>query len=149
MFEKLDIDGDGFLVIEELKQGLVALKCPLTDFEVKRLFSSSDLDNNGMLDVGEFRQFLDKAFPTKRTGRRRSQLYEIGKLSSSLPVLDKKHQVAAKKRTKTRAEMSDHEKRQLELKTRAEVPVVRVEGVTTGTGWLAQLTRRARGATTR
>ncbi|KAG2425938.1 hypothetical protein HXX76_013311 [Chlamydomonas incerta] len=61
-FRALDVNGDGKLSIQELKEGLARQELrlggpnarPLTEREVEQLLARSDLDGDGLLDESEF-----------------------------------------------------------------------------------------------
>ncbi|CAL9115834.1 calcium-dependent protein kinase [Musa troglodytarum] len=54
MFDKLDINKNGQLTLEDLKYGLHKLGHQMADEDVKILMEAADVDGNGTLDYGEF-----------------------------------------------------------------------------------------------
>ncbi|KAJ8492692.1 hypothetical protein OPV22_014413 [Ensete ventricosum] len=54
MFDKLDINKNGQLTLEDLKYGLHKLGHQMADEDVKILMEAADIDGNGTLDYGEF-----------------------------------------------------------------------------------------------
>ncbi|GJS02682.1 calcium-dependent protein kinase 10-like protein [Tanacetum coccineum] len=54
MFTLMDSDGDGKVTFDELKAGLKKVGSQLADPEIKLLMDVADVDNNGVLEYGEF-----------------------------------------------------------------------------------------------
>ncbi|XP_043724682.1 calcium-dependent protein kinase 13 [Telopea speciosissima] len=54
MFEKMDIDNDGIVSIEELKAGLQKFSSPLAESDVQMLIEAVDTNGKGKLNFGEF-----------------------------------------------------------------------------------------------
>lgn len=54
MFTLMDSDGDGKVTFDELKAGLRKVGSQLADPEIKLLMDVADVDNNGVLEYGEF-----------------------------------------------------------------------------------------------
>eukprot|EP01050_Picozoa_sp_SAG11_P005221 SAG11_NODE_359_length_10228_cov_7.861388_8_plen_664_part_00 len=57
-FEAIDKNGDGILQPEEFADGLRAMQVDLTDSQFQVVLSKFDEDENGALDVAEFKQFM-------------------------------------------------------------------------------------------
>ncbi|CAL9137328.1 unnamed protein product [Musa acuminata var. zebrina] len=54
MFEKMDINKNGKITLEELKYGLLKLGHQIPDADVHILMEAADVDGSGTLDYGEF-----------------------------------------------------------------------------------------------
>lgn len=54
MFHMMDIDKNGNLTLEELKEGLQTIGEPVLDKDVQILLEAADTDGNGTLDCEEF-----------------------------------------------------------------------------------------------
>ncbi|CAI7867146.1 unnamed protein product [Closterium sp. NIES-53] len=54
VFKIIDVNGDGTLTLEELRNGLRRIGSPLSDAEVQALMDAADIDGNGEIDYSEF-----------------------------------------------------------------------------------------------
>ena len=54
IFTEFDLDGDGGIDENELRQGMAALGVTLNDEEVNKLLTDADADGDGSIQVGEF-----------------------------------------------------------------------------------------------
>ncbi|KAL3309284.1 hypothetical protein Ciccas_012169 [Cichlidogyrus casuarinus] len=60
MFHRLDRDGDGFLDFDEVRMAISAFGHLAKDGKVRDLFNMADSNNDGMIDVEEYMEFLKK-----------------------------------------------------------------------------------------
>ena len=57
-FQVYDIDGDGFISTEELRNVMAPFGEPLTDEKIDKIFSEADIDNDGSINYEEFVELL-------------------------------------------------------------------------------------------
>jgi len=57
-FQKIDVNKDGKISLQELKNGLSSMGLKFTDGELEGIFAVADLDGDGEIDVNEFEHLL-------------------------------------------------------------------------------------------
>lgn len=57
-FRMFDVDGDGYICAEDLKQVMKMLGNDLSDEEIRSIYSHLDTDDNGLIDFAEFESIL-------------------------------------------------------------------------------------------
>ena len=60
IFRMFDLNGDGLITKQELKQGLHKLGERLNDVEIDALMEEADIDGDGNIDYGEFVELIGK-----------------------------------------------------------------------------------------
>jgi len=74
-FKMFDLDGDGYVCAEDLKQVMKMLGNDLSDEEIRTIYSHLDTDDNGLIDFSEFESILYpdvRAAPIVKKKRKRT-----------------------------------------------------------------------------
>ena len=76
-FRRFDVDGDGVLTVDELRQGMISLGEDMTDEEIEDMMRAADVNGDGVIDYNGRRgdRLEDHAYNALQKLRARARMH--------------------------------------------------------------------------
>jgi len=114
MFKRLDMDGDGYITLSDLRSACEKYKVPNTSADLHAIFSELDRDDRGSIDIGEFTRNYQLKQGSLLDGMAKPirAVYHEGGVQYAGPVQDeieaKEQEVAMRQAANTAAHEAHH-----------------------------------------